>query len=173
MKKEAVISECGLYRYSLLRVWEEDEQSARLILFIGLNPSTADAEKDDPTIRRLIGFAKLWGYGGMLMGNIFAFRSTDPKRLVTCDDPVGEYNDRWLRVLADRAMMKVACWGIHGGLLDRQRQVLKFLSSLYVFGLTLNGLPKHPLYLPARSWPIPWTSTGERLPSRPRRGFIR
>lgn len=85
-RSSAVISECGSYRYRLERVWEAEKDR---VAFIMLNPSTADASKDDPTIRRCIGFAKAWGFGGLIVGNLFALRSTDPKALYGHKDPVG------------------------------------------------------------------------------------
>lgn len=89
MEKTAIISEDEKYRYQLSRCWDETKPR---ILFIMLNPSTADANIDDPTIRRVISFAKSWGYGGVYVGNLFAFRSTDPKGLKQIADPVGENN---------------------------------------------------------------------------------
>jgi len=80
MKSHATFSPCRKYRYSLFRIWDEDKS---LVLFIGLNPSTADEKEDDPTIRRCINFAKQWGwgYGGLIMGNLFSFRATQPSDL--------------------------------------------------------------------------------------------
>lgn len=161
MKKAATISDCGRYRYTLSRVWDE---SLRQLLFIGLNPSTADAEQDDPTIRRLIGFATDWKFGGMLMGNLFAYRATDPKELSECEEPVGRYNNYWLEIMAQKVGIKVACWGAHGTLLKRDKQVLSMLDSFFIFGLTKEGMPKHPLYLRSDTELMPWTSTGLKLP---------
>ena len=89
MKKHAIISQDDKYRYQLSRIWEEEKPK---VLFIMLNPSTADADVDDPTIRRVVNFAKSWGYGGVFVGNLYAFRSTDPKGLRYIDNPVGEDN---------------------------------------------------------------------------------
>ena len=161
MKKCATISDCGRYRYTLSRIWDK---SKRLVLFIGLNPSTADAKEDDPTIRRLIRFATDWDFGGMLVGNLFAYRATDPEDLINSEEPVGRFSNYWLEIMAQKVGIKVACWGAYGALLKRDEQVLSMLDSFFIFGLTKKGMPKHPLYLPADTELIPWTSTGAKLP---------
>jgi len=161
MKKEATISDCGRYRYTLSRIWNE---KLRLILFIGLNPSTADAEEDDPTIRRMTRFALDWRFGGMLVGNLFAYRATDPKDLTECEEPVGRFNNYWLEIMSQKVSIKVACWGAHGTLLKRDKQVLSMLDSFFIFGLNQDGTPKHPLYLPADTGLLPWTTTGDEMP---------
>ena len=91
--RHAVFSPCRTYRYALSRVWAADKPYA---LFIGLNPSTADETLDDPTIRRCIDFAKRWGYGGLVMANLFAYRATNPSEMKAATDPVGVANDEWL-----------------------------------------------------------------------------
>ncbi len=93
MQRTACSSRCSHYRYSLSRTWNE---SLQRIVFIGLNPSTADAQHDDPTVRRCIGFARRWGYGGLTLVNLFAYRTTEPAELKEVDDPVGLDNDRWI-----------------------------------------------------------------------------
>jgi hypothetical protein len=85
-ERAAVLSECGRYRYVLTRTWDHDLAACA---FIGLNPSTADAHEDDPTIRRCIRFARDWGHGGLIMLNLFAWRSTDPRGLLDAIFPVG------------------------------------------------------------------------------------
>lgn len=105
MVKDAVISDCGQYRYLLSRDWESGLQR---LVFIGLNPSTADAEIDDPTIRRLIGFSKAWGYGGFDIVNLFALRSKDPKMLCDHDDPIGPLNDTYLSSPRTQSQIAVA-----------------------------------------------------------------
>lgn len=87
MVKEALLSEDRKYRYILSRTWDEAKPA---VLFIGLNPSTADEKSDDSTIRKCINYAKCWGYGKILMANLFAFRSTDPSILIHAADPVGK-----------------------------------------------------------------------------------
>ena len=144
VRRAATLSRCRLYRYSLTRAWDP---ALPTILFIGLNPSTADSTQDDPTVRRCIGFARDWGYGTMTLANLFALRSTDPAQLWTAHDPIGPNNDEWIRRMADSAAMVVAAWGAHGGLLGRDRHVIAMLPSVQCLGRTRAGHPRHPLYL--------------------------
>lgn len=146
----AVFSDCNRYRYVLRRIWNE---SGPCVLIIGLNPSTADAVKDDPTIRRCIRFARDWGYGSLLVGNLFGYRTTWPKDLKRVADPIGRGNDRWLKRLSDQADLVVAAWGIHGKFLDRGAKVLANLANVHCLGETADGFPRHPLYLRASSIP--------------------
>lgn len=146
MRKAAILSVCRSYRYTLERVWDE---SKPLVVFVLLNPSTADAEKDDNTLRRGIGFAKAWGYGGVVFVNLFAFRSTDPKNLSYNDGIVGPDNDRHILEQVAHADRVVLAWGANGGHLGRDQEVLKLLEDfpLWHLGLTKDGHPKHPLRL--------------------------
>lgn len=153
MKREATFSTCQQYRYSLLREWSATQSK---VLFVGLNPSTADAELDDPTIRRCIGFAKAWGFGGLSMGNLFAYRSTDPKGLLAASDPVGPDNDSALLQLAQAASLVVAAWGNHGALMNRAEQVKSLCGQLSILKLNRSGQPAHPLYLKSDLRPMPW-----------------
>jgi hypothetical protein len=105
MEKGADISANGLYRYSLWRIWEPTQP---LVMFIGLNPSTADATTDDHTIRRCLRFSFDWGYGSLVMTNLFAFRATDPKVMLTAPSPIGSKNDRVITQWAQRASLIVA-----------------------------------------------------------------
>lgn len=160
----AVLSDDGRYRYRLWRdVPQDDEVPGGSVLFIMLNPSTADAGVDDPTIRRCIGFAKSWGYRRLEVGNLFAFRATDPGRLIDSAsagvDVVGPENNAWLPRLALDADLIVCAWGTHlatrlNGRADEVRGMLG--KPLAALELTQNGSPKHPLYVPAdRRWE-PW-----------------
>jgi hypothetical protein len=151
MRRDAIFSPCGQYRYVLRRSWARHLPT---VLFIALNPSTADHRVDDPTIRRCIGFAKSWGFGRLAVGNLFAYRSTDPKRLRIADDPVGPMNDRWLTTLASRAELTVAAWGVHGSLHGRADAVVSRLTGLHHLGITRHGHPRHPLYLPSDVMPM-------------------
>ncbi len=148
--KGAQFSPCRTWRYSLWRTWDRDKGH---IMFIGLNPSTADELKDDPTVRRCINYARDWGYGGIHMLNIFAYRATDPKELRSASDPIGHENNIFLQMYSACSRMVVACWGVHGTFQNRDKQVIDLLSDLYCLGLTKNGHPKHPLYLPKNSLP--------------------
>lgn len=141
MKRSATFSGCRTWRYALYRRWDE---TLPWCMFIGLNPSTADETEDDPTIRRCIGFAKDWGYGGLIMCNLYGFRSTDPKGLLACADPVGPRNDEALAACAGKAALVVAAWGMHAKP-DRADAVVDLLGgSLCCLGRTLAGFPKHP-----------------------------
>jgi hypothetical protein len=145
----AVIDESGDYRYALWRVWDP---ARPLLAFVMLNPSTADHRQNDPTIRRCIGFARGWGEaGGILVVNLFAYRSTDPKALRRAADPVGPENDAHLLLAADRCCRIVAAWGNGGEHLQRERAVLQLLASRPIFclGTTSLGKPRHPLYVAA------------------------
>lgn len=122
-------------------------------LFIMLNPSTADETKNDPTVRRCIGYARAWDYAFLTVCNIFALRSTDPKALYRHDDPVGPDNDMWIWQEADTADLVVCAWGTHGKLNGRDKQVTALLDgkTLHTLGVTKDGHPKHPLYVPANA----------------------
>lgn len=145
MRGDAVFSRCRAYRYALWREWDP---AGPTVLFIGLNPSTADHRRDDPTIRRCIGFAQAWGFGRLAVGNIFAYRTPHPALLKRAASPVGRANDRWLRRLADEADLVVAAWGVHGAHRDRAAAVLRYLPRPRCLGTTKDGAPRHPLYLP-------------------------
>jgi len=151
MRRSATFSPCRRYRYVLRRVWDNQQP---LVMFVGLNPSTADEHVDDPTIRRCIGFAKRWGYGSLVMANLFAYRSTDPSLLPLVSDPVGPRNDWWLSRLNRNVNLVVVAWGTNGTLFDRERHVLRLLPTAHCLGLTKNGQPKHPLYLPTETTPL-------------------
>lgn len=108
---QAVFSEDNRYRYVLYRKWSE---GSRFVQFIGLNPSTADAIRNDPTMRKCIGFAKRWGFDGMAMTNLFGYRATKREVMKRQADPVGPNNDTWLvRTVRDAALI-VCCWGVDG-----------------------------------------------------------
>lgn len=141
----ATFDPTGQYRYSLWRVWDLD---APRVAFVMLNPSTADAERNDPTIRRCIGLANAWGYGGLEVVNLFAYRATRPQVLKQATDPVGREGDRALLAAASRADQILLAWGNWGSLYERDRAVLALLSGypLYCLGLTQQQQPRHPLY---------------------------
>ncbi len=134
-----------VHRYALWRTWDE---SGKIAMFIGLNPSTADEVKNDPTVTRCINYAKRWGYNGMIMSNIFAFRATDPKVMKAAQDPVGPENDKWLLKLANEANLIVAVWGNHGDFMKRGKAVMSLFeeSELHCLAVNKTGHPKHPLY---------------------------
>jgi len=140
----ADFSPCRKYRYSLWRFWQKD---CRYAAFVCLNPSTADETKNDPTVRRCINYAHDWGYGGMIILNLFAYRSTFPKILLHVGDPVGPDNDFHLRSASSKAGITIAAWGVHGALFDRDKEVFKMLTNPHCLALTKDGYPGHPLYL--------------------------
>ncbi len=119
------------------------------MMVIGLNPSTADADEDDPTIRRCIAFADREGCGALAMGNLFALRATDPKALLHATNPVGPENERWLRYLGEHVSVVVAAWGAAPIAKRQAAQVAQMFESLRCFGRTKSGAPRHPLYLRA------------------------
>lgn len=121
---------------------------------IGLNPSTADEVEDDPTLIRCINFAKSWGYGGVCMTNLFAYRATDPNDMKAAADPVGASNNRWLTRLAKEAGIVVAAWGNDGDYLNRASQIKNKIPNLYCLKMNKSGEPAHPLYLRAELKPV-------------------
>ena len=153
METSATISKCGQYRYELRRMWDTAKP---VVLFIGLNPSTADAITDDNTSRVCINYAQRWGYGGLLVGNLFAHRSTDPAVLLTCVDPVGPENDTWLAQLQEEASLVVCAWGGNGAYQGRGNAVLAQLRNPHCLTTLKNGQPGHPLYKSADLRPVPY-----------------
>jgi hypothetical protein len=142
----AIISDDGRYRYLLTREWT---QGAPKLTFVMLNPSTADAREDDPTIRRCIGFAKREGFGGIRVVNLYAFRATDPKIMLREIDPVGPANDTHITgACLDRHV--IAAWGANAAP-HRVKEVLRILdrarARLFSLGVTSSGAPRHPLYV--------------------------
>lgn len=155
MFKDARISKCKKWRYHLLRIWDWKKP---MLSVIGLNCSTADHRKNDPTVRREIVFAMDWGYGGLLKGNLFAYRTKDPVEMKQAKDPIGPENDTWLSIMASHGEKTVLAWGAHGGFMGRDRQVLKLLEKrkLWCLGVTKEGFPKHPLYLDSTTRLVEW-----------------
>ena len=157
MQRGAIVDPTGCYRYRLWRSWAASQ--ARLV-FVMLNPSTADAHHDDPTLRRCLGFAQRWSYGHLDVVNLFAWRATDPYALRQAVDPVGAENDRHLLQTADRGDAIILAWGNGGAWNDRGQQVLTLLHQLekplYCLGKTRQQQPRHPLYLKTQTPLIPW-----------------
>lgn len=148
MIKTAVISDCGKYRYKLTRQWEQEN---RPLIFVMLNPSTANSEDDDPTIRKCMGFARENGFSGIEVYNLFAFRSTEPKGLVplSVEDRIGPENDEYLRQVESRHIV-CAAWGMFPKRYQwytRVQTVLDILSRP-IFCVKKSGdWPLHPLYV--------------------------
>lgn len=159
MIKSAVVSSDGVYRYRLRRIWDTKKEH---VLFVGLNPSTADANVDDPTIRKCVGFAKRLGYGGLSMVNLFAYRATSPKDMMRSIDPVGPLNRFYLDVECALSFRIVAAWGTLGGYKDADSSFISLTSDpIYCLGLTKEGYPRHPLYVKYETEPIIY-KIGER-----------
>lgn len=147
--KGAIISECGLYRYAL---WRGDP-NGRLLCFVMLNPSTADAEKDDPTIRACKAFAAREGYDGIYVVNLFAYRATKPEDMKKAADPFGPGAAQYLRDAVAKYPTVVCAWGKVGGEFNPNHahhvtQLLKYAGANTVcLGKTAEGYPRHPLYI--------------------------
>lgn len=143
----AIFSECGTYRYRLTR---DDVERPGAVIFLMLNPSTADASLDDPTIRRCKGFAKSWGSAGLVVANLYALRATNPADLWLHADPIGPENNRHLMALADRHIDIVCAWGANAKP-ERVDEVVQMLNvaraRLWCLGTTKHGHPRHPLYV--------------------------
>lgn len=144
----ATLSADRRYRYLLTRQWGSGPRA----LFVGLNPSTADAGTDDPTTRRIVGFAQSAGCGSMALVNLYAWRSTSPSVLRQVTDPIGPDNDQWIAHALSAADIVVIAWGTHAGV-ARAAAVIHLLahSTIWCLGRTKDGHPRHPLYVPART----------------------
>lgn len=155
MKGGACFDANGIYRYSLWRQWDA---SAAKLVFIMLNPSTADAQCNDPTIRRCIGFAQAWGYGRLEVVNLFGLRTPDPQRLRQAVDPIGAQCDEHIQTAAQQADQIILAWGNWGNFAGRDQAVVRLLATynLYCLGLNQSGQPRHPLYLKRDVQPIPY-----------------
>jgi len=152
LKNTASLSRCRQYRYALWRTWDDSLGS---VMFVGLNPSTADETADDPTLVRCMNYARSWGYGGVCMANLFAYRATEPADMKAAVEPVGRQNNRWLTKLAGESTLLVAAWGNDGGYLNRSHKVLRLLPGMYCLAINKTGEPAHPLYQKASLTPVP------------------
>ncbi|VAW44932.1 generated by GeneMarkS [hydrothermal vent metagenome] len=152
MKNTAKLSDCRKYRFALWRTWDDSKPH---VMFVGLNPSTADETTDDPTLTRCINFAKSWNFGGVCMANIFAYRATEPSAMKVAKDPIGSENNDWLIGLSNEAGLVVAAWGNDGSYLGRSEQVKQLLPNLHCLKLNKSGEPAHPLYQKADMKPVP------------------
>lgn len=153
----ATVSSCEMYRYALWRDWDA---SLGRVCWVMLNPSTADAEEDDPTIRRCVNFSAAWGYGGIVVVNLYAFRATRPHEMLAEMDPVGPANDETIIEVLDSGLTKlvVCAWGNHA---PRERAdavvaLLRRRVTPHALRFTKSGAPQHPLYLPGDLVPSPW-----------------
>jgi hypothetical protein len=151
--RSAIFSPCRTWRYELRRTWQPARPAA---MFVGLNPSTADELSDDNTVKRCMTYARRWGYGALIMTNLFGFRATDPRDMKAHPNPIGPENDAHLQFLATEAGIVIAAWGHHGTYRGRAREVLQagLLGDFRVLALTANDQPGHPLYLKGELTPI-------------------
>jgi hypothetical protein len=166
-----IFSDDRLYRYTLTIRWAD---IGPMVQFIGLNPSTADEQNDDPTIRRCKAFAKSFGCSAMVMTNLFAWRDTDPQGLKRTPNPIAEpgpygafenKNDYYLFVTGGLCSIKIACWGTKGSWFYRAAKVKQFMDGLQCLRRTKAGHPEHPLYLPSDCVPFPFQQTDNRKAS--------
>lgn len=162
--RQTIFSPDRVYRYTLWREWALEDllgdcsaltRAHQYLMVIGLNPSTADETKNDPTIRKCIGFAKRWGYGALCMTNLFAWRDTDPAKMKAQPEPVGPENDSWLANCAFNAGRVLAAWGKHDAHRGRAEAVQEMLwfTSVYCLRKNKDGSPEHPLYVPYETEP--------------------
>jgi len=147
----AQFSQCRRYRFALWRIWDE---SKPLIMFIGLNPSTANETEPDPTITRVIGFAKSWGYGGVYMMNCFPFVSTDPDGLNY--DGYKDFNDQLLKEIGAKCKEIIFAWGNFKIVREvgRDVELIKMFPQAKALIINKNGSPRHPLYIRGNTTPI-------------------
>lgn len=164
-EKGALVSQDGRYRYGLFRRWGDDGPG---ILWVMLNPSTADADQDDPTIRRVVRFSSGWGYAHCTVVNLFAHRATFPRTLRWehwgGTDIVGPGNDDHIREASLRCAHVIFAWGAHGTYLHRDRAVWGILKNRgpLCLGVTkMGGQPRHPLYVKGDTGTMPWTPPKE------------
>lgn len=150
---EAVISDDGIYRYSLTRVWDTDLPR---VCFIMLNPSVADASKDDPTIRRCRNLSKTWGFGSLEVVNLFAFRATMPHELLSTPNPIGYENNAYILAAVARAAKVVVAWGHQGSLLGQSKRVTEMIGECFCVNKTRSGEPGHPLYVSSKCKLVPY-----------------
>jgi len=150
----AVFSACRRWRYLLWRRWDAARPAAN---FLMLNPSTADEVKLDPSCTRARRYAERWGFGAVVITNIFAWRATDPEEMKAARDPIGRGNDRAILRAARESALVVCAWGNHGAHLGRSEEIKNLLRKAgiapRVLRLNGSGEPAHPLYLPAKLEP--------------------
>jgi hypothetical protein len=161
VRGDAVFSPCRTWRWRLTREWEGGTGA---VFWLMLNPSTADAVRVDPTVRRAVSFSMRWGAARALVGNVFGLRATSPQHLYTHPDPVGPDNDEHLAALAREADRIVVAWGNHARHGERYRSIARILrphaAKCVCLSTTKGGMPGHPLYLRADTVP---TSARELL----------
>ena len=158
IKKSAILSISREYRYLLSRIWKPEKG---IICFIGLNPSTADENTDDRTITRCIRYADSWGYGGMRMLNLFAYRATKPNDMYEAHGPIGIDNDMYVKLYSEKSVMSILAWGAgpsysYDKMMFNLRieKVMPLIHNPHYLAFTKKGQPRHPLYLKKNLKPI-------------------
>lgn len=145
MMRGALFSADRQYRYSLFRIWDDMKPK---VMFIGLNPSTANENEDDQTIKKCMGFAKKWGYGGIYMTNLFSYVSTDPNKLLTSGEPIEE-NNKILLEISSKSHLIIFAWGSFKQHKTRMTEVISMFPNARTIGpISIDGFPKHPSRLP-------------------------
>ena len=154
MNTDCEFSPCRKYRWRLNRIWQPEKG---VVNFCMLNPSIADENRNDPTVATTIQLADRWGFGGVVVTNIFAWRATDPKDMRAAAEPIGAENNKHIQQVARSAKLVMIAWGAHGHYLNRGEQVLDGpLHGLktYCLGWTESGQPRHPLFVKRDKLPI-------------------
>jgi len=148
--RSAVFSPCRKWRYHLQHIWDKSEPN---LIWMMLNPSTADEVKNDPTVERCEQRARMWGFGGVEVYNIFSYRATDPSNMKAQADPIGPDNDDWMIKFAKKSHQTTAIigWGEHGKHIGRGEEVLGIIArhkgQVHALKVNASGHPKHPLYI--------------------------
>ena len=157
IQRSACFDSTGQYRYQLDRQWDETLPAIALVM---LNPSRADHQHDDPTLRRCMRLAQDWQYGSLTVVNLFAYCTSSPQVLKAVDDPIGVENDAAILQACQQAPCILLAWGNAGTLHQRDRIVLELLTPwrdrCHCLGLTRAGQPRHPLYIPRKTQPRPF-----------------
>jgi hypothetical protein len=153
MRRDAKFSADGRYRYSLTREWDDGPR----VCFLMLNPSQANAKRDDHTCRCCIRYAQDWGYASLEIVNLFAYVATNPAELLLVSDPIGRDNDDHIWRAYWRSVETVAAWGWSPAIGTRDREVIRLLDhDLSILKLTTTGVPRHPSRLSTSLVPQPW-----------------
>jgi len=162
LESGALFSDCRRWRYVLWRVWDWDLQ---LLLSISLNPSKADERFNDRTVSKMMRWARLWGFGGLIKLNCYGWRSKSPSEMKKQGvGAIGDLNDYWIQQVwrvfgpegKDQIGLSIGSWG-NDDFLNRGPLIREYVPNLYHLGLNQNGTPKHPLYLPMTTRPMPFS----------------
>jgi hypothetical protein len=146
----AAFSDNRKHRFVLWRAWDESKPE---VIFIGLNPSTANETKPDPTITRVVSFAKQWGFGSVTMLNLFTYVTAHPEELKKCNDPL-LMADHYLKLYATDAEKIIFAWGKFKQAEERAKEVIAMFPNAYCLVKNKDGSPRHPLYVPGNTEPI-------------------